>query len=224
MLVDERDRFVGRKRFRIREPFCGLSHLAGAILSMVGMVALLALANGRPWRVVSFAIYGASLIVLYTASALYHSLPVPQRHVARLLRFDYSAIFLLIAGTSVPLCLGPLRGAWGWSLLAAEYGMALLGIGAVLFCQRLSDGLRVLLYFCMGGLIFVAMAPLRQALPPAALAWLFSGGAAYTLGAIILGVDRPHLWPGKFSAHDLWHLFVLGGSACHFVLMLRFVA
>jgi hemolysin III len=213
-----------RKRYWIREPFCGLSHLTGAILSVVGLVALLVLANGRPWRVVSFAIYGASLIVLYTASTLYHSLHVPPRHVDRLLRFDYSAIFLLIAGTYVPICLVPLRGGWGWSLLAAEYGMALLGIGAVFFRQGLSHRLRVLLYFCMGGLVVVALAPLRQALPPAALVWLFGGGMAYTLGAVILAVDRPHLWPGKFSAHDLWHLFVLGGSACHFVVMLCFVA
>jgi hemolysin III len=213
-----------RKQFRIKEPFCGLSHFVGVIFSLVGMVALLVLANGRPWHVVSFSIYGASLILLYTASTLYHSLPVGPHHVVRLRRFDYSAIFLLIAGTYVPLCLGPLRGPWGWSLLVAEYGMALLGIGAVLVRQRLPDRVRMLLYFCMGYLVFIALGPLRQVLPPAALAWLFGGGVAYTLGAIILGADRPHLWPGKFSAHDLWHLFVLGGSACHFVLILRFVA
>jgi hemolysin III len=224
MMFDERDHLAERKQLRIREPFCGLSHFAGVIFSLVGLVALLVLANGRPWHIVSFAIYGASLIVLYTASTLYHSLPVGPGHVVRLLRFDYSAIFLLIAGTYVPLCLIPLRGAWGWSLLAAEYGMALLGIGAVLFRQGLPDGIRVLLYFCMGGLVVVALAPLRHALPPAAFVWLFGGGMAYTLGAIVLGTDRPHLWPGKFTAHDLWHLFVLGGSACHFLLMLLYLA
>jgi hemolysin III len=224
MPFDERGDFVGCKQGWIREPFCGLSHLAGVVLSAGGLVALLVLANGRPWHIVSFAIYGASLIVLYTASTLYHSLPVPPHHVVRLRRFDYSAIFLLIAGTYVPLCLVPLRGAWGWSLLAAEYGMALLGIGTVLFRQGLPDGIRMLLYFCMGYLVVIALGPLRQALPPAALAWLFGGGLAYTVGAIILGTDRPHLWPGKFTAHDLWHLFVLGGSACHFVVILWFVA
>jgi hemolysin III len=212
------------ERFRIKEPFCGLSHFAGVIFSLVGMVALLVLANGRPWHLVGFSIYGASLIVLYTASTLYHSLPVGPHHVVRLRRVDDSAIFLQIAGTDGPICLGPLRGPWGWSLLVAEYGMALVGIGVVLLYRGLSDGARMLLYFSMGYLFLIALGPLRQALPPAALGWLLGGGVAYTLGAIILGADRPHLWPGKFSAHDLWHLFVLGGSACHFVLMLRFVA
>jgi hemolysin III len=185
-------------------------------LSVVGLVALLVLANGHPGRVVSFAIYGASLVVLYTASTLYHSLPVAPHQIDRLRRFDLVAIFLLIAGTYVPLCLIPLHGAWGWSLLA--------GIGAVLFHPRLSDGVRMLLYFCMGGLFVVALAPLRQALSPAAIAWLFGGGIVYSLGAVILATDRPHLWPGKFSAHDLWHLFVLGGSACHYAMVLCFVA
>lgn len=213
-----------RERLRIKEPFCGLSHFAGVVFSLVGMVALLVLANGRPWHIVGFSIYGASLIVLYTASTLYHSLPVGLHPVVRLRRFDYSAIFLLIAGTYVPICLCPLRGPWGWSLLVAEYGMALVGIGVVLLYRGLSDRARMLLYFCMGYLFLIALGPLRQALPPAALGWLLGGGVAYTLGAIILGADRPHLWPGKFSAHDLWHLFVLGGSACHFVLIVRFVA
>jgi hemolysin III len=215
---------MNRPRCWIKEPFCGLSHLAGALLSVVGLVALLILANGRPWHLVSFAIYGVSLVVLYTASALYHSLPVAPHHIHRLRRFDYSAIFFLIAGTYVPICLVPLRGAWGWSLLGAEYGMALLGSSAVLFRRRLPEGLCMVLYLVMGWLAVVAMGPLRQALQPHALGWLLGGGIAYTLGAAILARDRPHLWPGKFSAHDLWHVCVLGGSACHFVMMLCLVA
>jgi hemolysin III len=212
-----------RPQWRIKEPFCGLSHLAGAVLSVVALVALLILAKGRPWHVVSFAIYGASLILLYTASTLYHSLPLAPHHVDRLRRFDYLAIFLLIAGTYVPICLVPLRGAWGWSLLGVEGGMALIGIGAVLFRRRLPEALCMLLYLAMGWLAVIALPPLRQALPPGAIAWLLAGGIAYTLGALILATDRPHLWPGKFSAHDLWHLCVLTGSACHFAVML-FVA
>lgn len=101
--------------------------------------------------------------------------------------------------------------------------MALLGIGAVLFRQRLPEELCVVLYFCMGWLVVIALGPLRQAVSPAALGWLVSGGIVYTVGAVILTNDRPHLWPGKFSAHDLWHLFVLGGSACHYLMMLYFV-
>jgi hemolysin III len=213
-----------KKSCWIREPFCGVSHLVGIVLSVVGLVALLVLSRGRPWHVVSFAIYGASLVVLYTASTLYHSLPVAPHRVERLRQFDLVAIFLLIAGTYAPLCLVPLRGPWGWSLLATEYGVAGIGIAAVLRYQGLPDGLRIVLYAGMGWLIVIAGEPLRRALPPGALAWLLGGGIAYSLGAVVVAMDRPHLWPGKFTAHDLWHLFVLGGSACHFVLMLCFVA
>jgi hemolysin III len=216
--------FVQRTRCGLKEPFCGLSHLVGVVLSGIALVVLLLLAWGRPWHLVSFAIYGASLIVLYTASTLYHSLPVAARHADRLRRFDHIAIFLLIAGTYVPMCLVTLRGPWGWSLLAAECGMAAIGIAAVLFWANGPDWLRVALYLCMGWLAVIALAPLREALPAAALAWLLGGGVVYTAGTVILATDYPHLRPGKFTAHDLWHLFVLGGSACHFVLMLLYVA
>jgi hemolysin III len=214
----------GKHGIRLKEPFCGLSHLVGAVLSIIVLIVLLSLAQGRPWHRVSFAIYGASLIVLYTASTLYHSLPVGARHAERLRRFDHTAIFLLIAGTYAPVCLVPLRGPWGWSLLAAEYGMAAIGIAAVLFWKNGPDWPRVALYLCMGWLAVIALAPLREALPPTALGWLLGGGVVYTAGTVILATDYPHLWPGKFSAHDLWHLFVLGGSACHFLLMLLYLA
>jgi hypothetical protein len=131
-------------------------------------------------------LYGTSLVVLYTASALYHSL-----HVA------------------------PLN---------VEYGIAAIGIAAILFRKGTPDWLRVVLYLCMGWLAVITRAPLHEAFPPAALAWLISGGVVYSIGTVILATDRPHLWPGKFTAHHLWHVCVLGGSACHFILMLRFVA
>ncbi len=215
---------ISARRHWIKEPFCGYSHAMGAFLAIGALVTLLVLAQGRAWHVVSFAIYGASLIALYTASALYHSLHVAPRHAERLQRFDHSAIFLLIAGTYTPVCLVTLRGAWGWSLLSVEYGLAVIGIATCLFWKRNPDWLRVTLYVCMGWLAIIAMGPLSQALPPAALAWLVGGGVVYSVGTVIFATDWPHLWPGKFTAHDLWHVFVLGGSACHFILMLRFVA
>jgi hemolysin III len=209
----------------LKEPFCALSHLVGIVLSLVATLVLMVAAAGRPSHLVGFALFGASLVTLYTASTLYHALRVPRHHVARLRRFDYVAIFLLIAGTFAPVCLVPLRGIWGWSLLAAEYSLALIGIlGVMLLRGRLPEWVRVGLCVCMGWLVLVALAPLRSALPPEALAWLLAGGVIYSLGTVILATDRPHLWPGRFSAHDLWHLFVLGGSACHFVLMVRFIA
>lgn len=211
------------RRIRLREPFSGISHGVGALLAVAGLVALLILARGKPWHTLSFAIYGGSLILLYSASALYHLLPVSTRNLARLMRFDHSAIFLLIAGTYAPVCLVLLRGAWGWSLLTAEYVLATIGIVSVILFKSKPDWLRVVIYLGMGWLALIALPPLRSILSVPAMAWLIGGGVVYTLGTVVYATNRPHLWPGKFSAHDLWHLFVLGGSACHFVLMLYIV-
>lgn len=226
-----------RTRSWIKDPFCGLSHWIGVLFSAVGLIVLLILSWGHPWHFVSFAIYGASLIFLYTASAIYHSFQgTPSREeylnslgkkvsdFSRLQRLDHGAIYGLILGTYVPVCLVTLRGGWGWTLLGIETGLAIFGIMASIFWKRAPDWLRVVLYIVMGWLALIAIGPLRAALPPAAIGWLVGGGIVYSVGTVIYVLDRPHLWPGKFSAHDLWHLFVLGGSACHFILMLCFVA
>jgi hemolysin III len=212
------------KRFWIREPFCGFSHGLGALLSVAALVALLVLAHGKVWHTVSFAVFGVSLIVLYTASTLYHSLWVKPQQIIKLMRFDHVAIFLLIAGTYAPVCLVGLRGAWGWSLFGVEYGLAIVGIVCSLVWKNFPDWARIGIYLIMGWLIAIAMTPLHHVFPPAAVAWLFAGGIAYCVGTVVFATDRPHLWPGKFSAHDLWHIFVLAGSACHFVLMACFIA
>jgi len=214
------------KRFWIREPFCGLSHGLGALLSVAALVALLVLARGKPWHTLSFAVFGVSLIVLYTASALYHSLWVKPQQIDKLMHFDHVAIFLLIAGTYAPVCLVGLRGAgaWGWTLFGIEYGLALVGIVCSLVWKRFPDWARIGIYLIMGWLIALAMTPLRHVFPPAAIAWLYAGGIAYCVGTVVFATDKPHLWPGKFNAHDLWHIFVLAGSVCHFVLMACFVA
>ncbi len=125
------------KRFWIREPFCGFSHGIGAALSVAALVALLILAHGKVWQTVTFAVFGVSLIVLYTASTLYHSLWVKPKQIMSLMRFDHVAIFLLIAGTYAPVCLVGLRGAWGWSLFGVEYGLAVIGIVCSLSLEEL---------------------------------------------------------------------------------------
>lgn len=212
------------KRFWIREPFCGVSHGIGAALSVAALVVLLILAHGKLWQTISFAVFGVSLVVLYTASTLYHSLWVKPKQILALMRFDHVAIFLLIAGTYAPVCLVSLRGAWGWSLFGVEYGLAVVGIVCSLVWKGFPDWARIGIYILMGWLIMVAIVPAIHVLGPAGLAWLFGGGAAYSIGTVVFAADRPHLWPGKFSAHDLWHIFVLAGSACHFVLMAVVIA
>jgi hemolysin III len=212
------------QRFRLREPFCGLSHLAGAGLSVAGLVALLWVSRGKPWHTTAVSIYGASLILLYLASTLYHSLPVDPVRVERLRAVDQAAIYGLIAGTYTPICLLALRGAWGWSLLGVVWTIGLAGAALRLGWRGFPEWLCFSLYLLMGWLVVVALVPLFQAVSAAGIAWLALGGLLYTVGAAVLTLDRPRLWPGRFGSHDLWHLFVLGGSACHFVLIRCFVA
>ena len=208
---------------RVREPFNGLSHLAGALLSVAGLLFLVAVSLGKPWHLTGFVVYGTSLVLLFAASTLYHSLPVSPRQVKRLLVFDQVAIYLLIAGTYTPICLVPLRGAWGYGLLAVVWGIALAGILLRIGWSRAPAWLPIALYLLMGWLCVVALVPVGGLLPVEALAWLLAGGVAYTVGAAVLVLDRPRLWPGVFGSHELWHCFVLAGSACHFVLMVRAV-
>lgn len=196
----------------------------GAALSVVGLVVLVVLAAGRPMDVAAYAIYGASLILLYSASAVYHSLSLSERGIRRLQRVDYVCIFLLIAGTYTPICLVALRGAVGWTLFGIVWGIAVAGIAKVLVWRGAPHWIRVSLYILMGWAAAAAFPALVKALPPAGIAWLVAGGVVYTVGAVIYATDRPHLWPGRFTAHDLWHVFVLGGSICHFVLILKYVA
>ncbi|MDB5329213.1 MAG: channel protein hemolysin family [Phycisphaerales bacterium] len=208
----------------VKDPFPGLSHFFGALLAVVGLVVLLIVAAGRPWQVVSFSIYGTTMILLYLASGLAHSVYCSPRVEKWLDRFDYIGIYLLIAGTYTPICLITLRGPWGWSIFGVEWGLALIGIILVLAGLDYSKPLRTGIYVAMGWMALIAAIPTLHALPTNALLWLFAGGAAYSIGAIIFVTNRPHLWPGWFNAHDLWHCLVLTGSACHFILMLFFVA
>lgn len=210
----------------LREPVSSLTHLAGALLSVVGLVALLLLSAGEPWRTTSFAIYGASLVLLYTASTLYHGLHVGAQRLELLKRLDHIAIFVLIAGSYTPIALVTLQrehAAWGWVILIAVWGFASLGLAFKLLWLAAPRWLYTGLYLLMGWLALAAVVPLAQAMPVGGLAWLALGGLFYTFGALVYALERPNLLPGAFGFHELWHLFVLAGSGCHFVMMVRYV-
>lgn len=213
-----------RERWCVRDPFCGWSHMCGVVLSIAALLTLVFMSLGKPWHLTGFVIYGVSLITLYLASTLYHSLPVTPGRMERLLIFDQVAIYLLIAGTYTPLCLVTLRGPVGWTLLAVIWGIAVAGSVIRMSWRGAPIWLPVVLYLLMGWLCVAAYQPLAHSLPAAALWWLVAGGIIYTVGTVVFASQRPRLWPGTFSSHELWHVFVLGGSACHFVLMLLFVA
>ncbi len=209
---------------RLKEPFCGASHLLGAMVSVVALVVLLVAAEGRVVHIVAFAIYGTSLIAVYTASGLAHSIHCSPAESARLERIDYAAIFALIAGTYTPLCLVSLAGPWGWGMLIAEWVLAAIGIFVVLSNRGNAHGVRVMVYLVMGWLVVIAIPVVLRRIDPGGIAWLAAGGVAYTVGAIFYLTNRPTLWPGRFGAHDLWHCMVLLGSTCHFIVMLNYVA
>ena len=203
------------------EKFNSISHLVGSALAVVGSVVLIVLASiqGDPWKIVSFSVYGATLMVLYIFSTLYHSVRGRAKDVLR--KFDHCSIYLLIAGSYTPFALVTLRGPWGWSLLGVIWALALLGIAQEIWLAN-SKGARVLslvIYVLMGWLALVAVAPLWRALSPAGFAWLAAGGAFYTVGIIFYATDEK-----LRHGHGLWHMFVLAGSACHFITVLVYVA
>ncbi len=210
---------------RLREPVNGLTHLAAGVLAFVGLVVLLVVAAraGRVDQIVAFGIFGLSLVALYAASSLYHLLPLSSAGTARLRRLDHVCIFLLIAGTYTPFCLLALDGAWRIGLLIAVWTLALCGALLKLLWMGNPRWLSVALYLGMGWLAVIAVPALLREVPAAGMAWVVAGGLIYSAGALVYGFRRPNLVPGVFGFHELWHLFVIAGSACHFWSVLRYV-
>ena len=187
------------------------THGVGALLSLaaIPLLVVVAAAGGDAWRVAGAAIFGATLLMLYTTSTLYHALP-GERVKSVLRRCDHAAIYLLIAGTYTPFLVGPLRGAWGWSLLAVIWSLALAGVLFKTMVGIRMPHLSTALYLAMGWLIIVAIVPLLHHVPGAGLAWLLAGGLCYTGGVVFYVLDSRMRF-----AHAVWHLFVLAGSAAH---------
>ncbi|OGS10708.1 MAG: hemolysin III [Elusimicrobia bacterium RIFOXYA2_FULL_58_8] len=200
------------------ELFNSITHIVGAALALAGLVALAVAAglHGDAWRIVSFIVYGVTLLLLYSFSALYHSLRGRAKRIFRIL--DHQAIYLLIAGTYTPFTLVTLRGAWGWWLFGIIWALAIFGI--VLDSAR-HTGRRIVplcIYLLMGWLITVALVPLLKALPAPGLGLLAAGGLFYTGGVYFYVKDdkAPYF-------HGVWHLFVLCGSLCHYFAVLFYV-
>lgn len=189
-----------------------LTHGLGAAASLVAGVALVAMAaaGGDPWRIAGASVFSAALVLLYSASAVYHATPGgPAKN--RLEILDHCAIFVLIAGTYTPFTLVTLQGAWGWGLFGAIWALAAAGVTLKLIFATRFKLLSTLLYIAMGWLVVVAAGPMAQALSPGTLLLLVAGGVTYTAGTLFYHNRRlPY-------AHAIWHLFVLGGSVLHFL-------
>ncbi|MFC4728115.1 PAQR family membrane homeostasis protein TrhA [Coralloluteibacterium thermophilus] len=189
-----------------------LTHGLGVVASLAGGAVLITLAAiyGDGWQLAGAIVFGTALLLLYTASTLYHAIPF-ARAKARLKVFDHCAIYLLIAGTYTPFTLVGLRGAWGWGLFAAIWTLALAGCVFKLFFTGRFKVLSTAIYVAMGWLVIVAIVPLLRAIDAWTFGWLLAGGVFYTLGTVFY-----HRESLPF-AHAIWHVFVLAGSVCHFV-------
>jgi hemolysin III len=195
-----------------------ISHLVGVVMASVGAAVLVILAalDGDPWKIVSFSIYGLTLILLFLASTLYHSVQGRAKRIFQ--KLDHGAIYFLIAGTYTPFTLVTLRGTWGWSLFGTVWGLAVTGIAIDALHGVRRRIIPVIIYVVMGWLVVIAIRPLLDALPAAGIGWLLAGGVLYTAGILFYVLDRriPH-------GHGIWHLFVLGGGAAHFIAIAGYV-
>lgn len=200
------------------ERFNAWTHLVGAVLASIGALCLLvqALWEGEPLKIGSIAVYGASLVLLYVVSTVYHS--VRGRAKAIMRKLDHLSIYLLIAGSYTPFCVVSLQGPWGWSLLGLVWGMALVGILQELKPRSEARRLSLVIYALMGWSAVLALEPLASALGPGGLGWLLAGGIFYTVGIVFFVLDR-RLRHG----HGIWHLFVIAGSILHYVTVTLYV-
>ncbi|MGV8961644.1 MAG: PAQR family membrane homeostasis protein TrhA [Stenotrophomonas sp.] len=197
----------------IREEIASaLTHGLGAVAALAGSSVLITLASiyGDAWQLTSAIVFGVALLLLYTASTLYHAIQHPVAK-GRLKVFDHCAIYLLIAGTYTPFTLIGLRGPWGWSMFAAIWSLALFGVIFKLFYTGRFKLLSTIIYIAMGWMVIVAIKPMLRALDSWTLGWLLAGGLSYTLGTYFY-----HRESIPYS-HAIWHMFVIGGSVCHFV-------
>jgi hemolysin III len=199
------------------EKLNAITHLVAAVLALVGAAVLVVLAalGGDPWKVVSVSIYGLTLVLLYTFSVLYHSLRGRAKRVLQ--KLDHQSIYLLIAGSYTPFCLVTLRGSWGWSLFGVVWALAVIGSLQEFWAGK-ARVLSVVIYVVMGWVVVVALIPLHKALGSTGLAWLVAGGLFYTLGIVFYALDAR-----VRHFHGVWHLFVMAGSAAHYVAILRHV-
>lgn len=208
---------------KLKDPLSGAFHFGGALLSATAIVLLVFSGLGDPWKIVSFSIYGSTLLFLYSSSTLYHWLPIEADGKYQFFRkLDHTSIYLLIAGTYTPFCLVTLRGAWGWSLFGIVWGLAAAGILIKYLDIKTGRWIRTLLYVGMGWIAVIAIRPIWENLPLNGIYLLVTGGLAYSIGGIAYAAKKPN-FSKHFGFHELWHLFVLLGSFLHFLCVLLFV-
>lgn len=219
----------GRDPYDGLRPWSAITHGVGIALSILGTVLLFLRAislGAGVWHMVSFAIYGASMIGLYTASTLYHCLNTSVHGRIALRKYDHTSIYFLIAGSYTPICLVGLRtqGGWGWALFGVIWALALGGLVLTLVWVNAPRWMTAGIYLFMGWVAIIALYPLYLTVGWAGLFWLLAGGVLYTVGGVMYALK----WPGRdnprFGCHEIFHVFIVLGSVCHFFLVYRIIA
>lgn len=216
---------------KIKDPVSGFTHLIGATLSIAGLVFLIINAashsDEKAWDIVSFTIFGTGLILLYTFSSLYHLLNVGERATKVLRKFDHIMIYILIAATYTPICLGPLRGPWGWSVFGVVWGIAVIGTVLTSVWLEAPRWLTTCLYLAMGWTVIIAIYPMITIFNDLnmlhSLWWLLAGGIFYTIGAAIYALKWPPFKNKYFGFHEIFHIFVMLGSLCHYWFVINYI-
>jgi hemolysin III len=209
---------------KLREPVNGLTHFFAALVSAVGLIALVVIGWNNLVKTISLSVYGVSLILLFAASAAYHLVKSGPKAIAALRKLDHAAIYLLIAGTYTPFCAIMFEGFWRWGFLAIIWALAIIGIIVKMFIMNAPRWLGAGIYLMMGWLCLAAIGEMLRVLPFGALAWLLAGGVIYTLGALVYITKTLDFLPGKFGFHEVWHIFVILGALAHFIAIAFFVA
>lgn len=210
----------------IREPINGLTHLAGALLSFAGLLALVikaSLTTGSALAIASVTIFGISMILLYSASATYHMVISKERIIAFLRKIDHSMIFVLIAGTYAPFCLISLNGVAGWTLFGIITFAAMCGILFKMIWFRSPRWLSTSIYIIMGWMIIFVAPPLSSVLSSTGIFWLAAGGVSYTVGGVIYALKPDFLRFKHLGFHEIFHIFIMLGSLAHFISVYLYV-
>jgi hemolysin III len=208
---------------RFREPVNGFTHLAGAVLAIIGLIWLISMTHDQPTKMLSLIVYGVSLTLIYVSSATFHLAKGSERTLLWLRRLDHAAIHVGIAGAYTPFCYNLLTSDSRWIMLGLIWALAVGGVVYKLCFLQSGGATSILFYLAMGWLGLVLLPSGLALLPIEAVALLLGGGVVYTVGAIIFGLGKPNLHP-QFGHHELWHLFVLSGSALHFIVIARYIA
>lgn len=210
----------------IREPINGLTHLAGAILSFIALLAMVikaSLTNGSPLAILAVIVFGISMILLYSASATYHMVIAKDKVIAFLRKLDHSMIFILIAGTYAPFCLISLKGVLGGILFSIIGAVAICGVIFKMVWFHCPRWLSTVLYIAMGWMVIIVISPLSQNINIAGLVLLLIGGILYTIGGIIYAVKPKILQYRHLGFHEIFHMFILLGSCAHFLSVFLYV-